>query len=492
MITFFSSKENLILVLIFLLALSIRIPLLNGSFWLDEAAQVLESSRPLTEQLNIVADFQPPLLHYLIHFGLYINSEEWWLRAVGALLPAIVTILFTYKIGTLLWNKRTGLIAALLLASSSFHVFYSQELRQYSLPAGLATVSWFLLLKAWKTDKTNSKDLIAFTLLNTLGLYASYLYPFALFAQLVFVLYLMRKRIKLWLGTLIISGISFLPILPLFLKQLTAGSSLRTDLPGWDQVVSFSQLKVLPLVLAKFLFGVVNVELNILFISLTALLAACIVIFFKHTPSTLKSKQLHAVLIWLILPITTAFLISYLVPVLQPKRVLFCLPAFYLFLASFISTKFKKTTFLLISLVMVINLYGLLQYWTNPNLQRENWKFAIAEIEAKYPTQSAVLFSFPEPFAPWKLYASKSYPAFSSGVILTDSHPNLADEIKKINEYNHVLLFEYLTDLTDPNDQLKSILESFGYEQQGYFVYPNIGKVWIYSKPAAVISYSYQ
>ena len=44
-------------------ALLLRLILINSSFWLDEAAQALESIRPLSQQLQIQNDFQPPLYH---------------------------------------------------------------------------------------------------------------------------------------------------------------------------------------------------------------------------------------------------------------------------------------------------------------------------------------------------------------------------------------------------------------------------------------------
>ena len=65
-------KINLILVF----ALLLRIPLLNGSFWMDEAAQALEVIRPLSKQFDIIADFQPPLLHLILHFAQYFSHTE--------------------------------------------------------------------------------------------------------------------------------------------------------------------------------------------------------------------------------------------------------------------------------------------------------------------------------------------------------------------------------------------------------------------------------
>lgn len=479
---------------IVLIALLFRLPLLSGSFWLDEAAQALESSRSFSQQLNIAADFQPPLLHYLVHFALIAGKSEWWLRLIGALIPGLVSVYFTYKIGELLWSRRVGILASLLLATSSFHIFYSQELRQYSLPAGIATVSWWVLLQVRKQKKLEMKDLVVFATLSALGLYASYLYPFLLISQAIFVLFYLKQDIWKWVGSFVAAGAAFMAILPLFLEQLSVGTTLRTELPGWESVVSFTQIKVLPLVFAKFVFGVSNVEVSLWFVGVVIVLLTLVALLVIRDTKTFFADSRLALLIWFAVPIVTAFLVSYFVPVLQPKRVLFCLPAFYLFVASL--ANFKKSlikdriAFSLVAVFMCLNIFSTAQYWTNPDLQRENWRDLISEIQTQYPTNTAVLFAFPEPFAPWTWYAESSYPAYTSNSILTESNPNLADDIKKINQYDHVLLFEYLTELTDPNQRLQNILESYDYSDQGYLVYPNIGHVWIYSKPSAVISYT--
>ena len=132
-------------VIVIILAAALRIPQLGGSFWLDEAAQVLESARPMSQQLNIRDDFQPPLLHLILHFALYISKEEWWLRTIGAVVPGLLSILGTMLIAKHLLPKPQQLggsvFVGLLLATNSFHLFYSQELRQYALPTALAVWS---------------------------------------------------------------------------------------------------------------------------------------------------------------------------------------------------------------------------------------------------------------------------------------------------------------------------------------------------------------
>ena len=147
------SKKLLPLLLILLLALILRLPHLNDSFWLDEAAQVLESLRPLNQQLQIKDDFQPPLLHLITFLSLKVAQSEWWLRLTGALLPGLLTIVGGYFLGIKIAGKKVAISASLLLATSSFHLFFSQELRPYSLSACFAIWSWFFLLEARRPDR---------------------------------------------------------------------------------------------------------------------------------------------------------------------------------------------------------------------------------------------------------------------------------------------------------------------------------------------------
>lgn len=491
---------------VLILPLVLRLPLLDGSFWLDEAAQALESARPFSEQLLIRDDFQPPLLHFLLHFAMYINDTEWWLRTIGALIPGIITVYYTYKIGCHLVNQRVGLMAAALLSTSSFHIFYSQELRQYSLPAAFAIVAWYILIVAWKSaSKPSVSMLCAFVLLTVGGLYSSYLYPFALIAQALWLLFIDKKYKNYWLAALSASILLFSPWLPGFLDQLQAGTQLQKSLPGWSTVVSPTQLKSLPLVVAKFLFGVQNVDLNVLFISIVGFLAISLVL------ALIKIKRKYTifapVVIWLVVPIIAAWLISFWVPVLQPKRVLFCLPAFYLVVSAIaylsnaetrtnkrVATKSKASAFTLdpgllaVLVLLIINITGTVSYWTNPLLQRENWRTLISSIEEKYPKYSTTLFAFPEPFAPWRWYADNSYPALATGELLLTDEAALST-IKKASEHDHVLVFDYLRDLSDPERKLDGLLIEYGYKQTELLEYPAIGFIRIYSKPTAVISY---
>jgi len=108
-------RNQRVLWVILLVALVLRLPLLTGSFWLDEAAQALESIRPLAQQTDITGDFQPPLFHYLIHFAVQASRAEWWLRLWGSLIPGIITVWATYQLSKKLCAAAGHLLTAYFL-----------------------------------------------------------------------------------------------------------------------------------------------------------------------------------------------------------------------------------------------------------------------------------------------------------------------------------------------------------------------------------------
>lgn len=483
-------------ILIVAIALLLRLPGLNDSFWLDEAAQALEVTRPLSQQLQIVDDFQPPLLHLLLHAFQYINRSEWWLRLWGALIPGLLTVLLTYKIGKEHFSKTVGAVAALLLATSSLHVFYSQELRPYALPAFFATYTWFLLLK---NQSLNKKQQASWILATAAGLFSTYLYPFVVLGQGLFLFFKDIEQKKQYFISLMMSFLLFLPWLPSFLDQLNAGQKLRQDLPGWEFVVSTPQLKALPLVLGKFIYGVLEIDFNLLYLLPILIIFVGFGLNLKRVYEKNKTA-ITGILLWTAGSILIAWIISFWVPVILPKRVIFALPGFYLLLAAafcsaFIKFKIKnldlQKTIALISLLVLItvNLFSLFSYYTKPELRRENWRDLVTTIEQKYPKERSIaLFSFPEPFAPFRWYAS-DYPSLATQSLSLDQVKDLPGLLRPIVDYEFVLVFDYLRDLTDPSDKLTQTVESFDFKQVDHLDYPNIGFVRVYSRAESLTAY---
>lgn len=482
------------LVILIVISILLRLPHLNGSFWLDEAAQALESSRPFAEQHLIRPDFQPPLIHYLTHFSLYLSNSEWWLRSIGALIPGIITIVIFYKLASSWFSKKVALWSTLLLATSSFHIFFSQELRPYSLPAMFALISWYALSK-----KTNFQTLLIFTLATIFGLYASYLYPFVALSQAIWVWLFKRQIWQKFTTTAIISALAFLPWLPSFLGQLNEGGNVREQLPGWDQVVSLTQGKALFLTLGKFLFGLNKIDPTpLVFISLLSLIliGLCLgkdfyLAYHKKEESLLKMKNKYIwILVIFLAPLLLAWLISFAVPVLSPKRVLYLLPFFYLLITAPLDLLPKKIApILLVITVFIINIFTTANYYFDKNLQREDWRTLHTQIVTRFENRNAIaVFSHPEAFSPWRWYDGNDFPSLATGTLSVSQVPDLSEKFKVVNNYQYVLVFDYLRTLSDPEDKILNTIKAFGYKEIEVIDTPNIGFVRVYAKPEAVLT----
>jgi mannosyltransferase len=114
----------------------------TDGIWLDEAGSWLQSKGSLAELISATArDNYPPLHNLLLFASMNVSGTdtEWVLRAPSALL-GIGNILAIYWLGVLIGGRIAGVLAAALLATSSFHIYYSQEARMYTLLALTATL----------------------------------------------------------------------------------------------------------------------------------------------------------------------------------------------------------------------------------------------------------------------------------------------------------------------------------------------------------------
>jgi mannosyltransferase len=199
------------------------------SYWNDEGNTLRLVGRALPDLIAAAGrDIHPPGYYLLLKAWHSLTGDtEFALRAFSALC-GLLTVACVYQLGKLLFAAGAGVVAAFLLAINSFSVYYGQEARMYALLA-LVAVAALLALSRWLLHQKPAAALLL-ALLNALGLYVHYSYPFLMLGQgLVFLLYLARRRNRASLLTFIALN---LITIALFAPQLATAIG---QISGWQQ-----------------------------------------------------------------------------------------------------------------------------------------------------------------------------------------------------------------------------------------------------------------
>jgi len=457
---FFSKRSWIFLILI--LALALRLININQSLWLDEAisfeAATKYSLRDLFLQF-LPKDFNPPLYYLILHFWLrFFPPSELFLR-----LPSVIFGFFTcfliYKIYHLVFmDKKGALLALTLMATGPLLIYYSQEVRTYSLTTFLVCSSVYYFIKFLQCKKR----LLAacYSLFTILMLYSHYLIWLILPAQWLYFFNQKNKDRKLTFNLLICQFViffSYLPWLPILIRQLRIAKRIETD-SNWGQVLGEASFKNIALIPVKFIIGRTSFDNKIWY----GFLVIILVLFFgfliakaffypfrKNPPDGGDpGSEKWMIGFWLLVPIILGSLISFKIPLLTYFRFLFCLPAFYLLVSrGVMMIKNKKA---IIILLLGLNLFFSLRYLLDQNFHRENWEEAVELLHQKNTADAPVLI-FQNVSAPFSYYDRKK----SSLIFIYEK--------ESILDFDCVWLIPYSQPIFDPHDQTREWLESQGF-----------------------------
>lgn len=120
----------------------------SKGLWLDEAFSVWLGWQPLPEMLGWIVriDQHPPLYYILLRFWMALGDRAAVVRAFSAL-ASTLTIPVIYMLGRRLAGRNVGLLSAVILALSPFHVRFAQETRMYALLALYASLAMLALAR---------------------------------------------------------------------------------------------------------------------------------------------------------------------------------------------------------------------------------------------------------------------------------------------------------------------------------------------------------
>lgn len=457
--------------LILLLGFVLRVINLNQSLWLDEATQVILSSKSLYSivfERNV--DFHPPLSYIFYHFWMFFGHFEVWLRLLPVLF-GIATIFVVYKLIGKIFDSKVALLSAFLLAIAPYHIYYSQEVRMYSMVTFFAAMSMYFfnfLKDGWKFR-------LGYVLSSSALIYTHYGGLFLLVAQLLFILCYKRKVLGNFLQLILFLIISYIPWLPFFWEQLKNGVNIDQYLPGWRDVLGVATYKAIPLVFIKFSIGRISFENHLVYGLVFCLVVVIFGLAFLRVLQKIKESNIKLIFFWLLIPVALAIIISIKIPLDQPFRLLYVLPAFYILIAIGIlnSARFKR---FLLAGVILISVFSLSIYYGNQRFWREDWKGAVRFVNNNHCSQCLSLFGWSEPFAPVQWYKIKM-----KGYGILDKFPAEEDSLKKKNlllaNIDKVFFFEYLQGLSDPKHLSEKWLQLNGFNLIEKYDFRGVGFV---------------
>ena len=378
------SRPHLLLAVIILMGFLLRLYGLGSeSLWLDEGISYIWASQSIPDIMNSVADdVHFPLYYLVLHGWISIaGTSEFALRFLS-LVFGTLSIPVLYLVARTLFNRKTALLSSLFLSLSVFHVYFSQEVRVYSLLGLLSLLSmlFFIRLLRRKTPLDSSLYVISTILM-------SYTHPFGLltiFSQFLYMV-LRKSQTRNALRTrhfIILQAAVMAALIPWI--WVLAGQLSRLQSPGSTWIPVPGPLELVKVFAEFFPCG------------LLAFFPLLFYIYFKSRPLTLRNpierESLVLLITWMAFPVTAAFLFSLTFSsVFLTKYLIASSFPLYILVARIVSGKgYPRARKLAIGGFIIISLACLAFYHAEVN--KEQWREATVLVEMNAEPGDLVLF----------------------------------------------------------------------------------------------------
>ena len=408
----FRFVDGLLLVII-LLGFAVRLFRLGvQSLWYDETVSAFLASLPPPELVaHTSRDIHPPGYYLLLHYWATMFGQSEFALALFSVFFGVLLIPLTYLLAAYLANRSVALWAALLVAISPFNLWYSQEVRMYTLGAAMGVLAVYFALRAFSTRSVTLrwKFWISYAVVAAVGLYTLYYFAFLLVAINLLLLMgaILPRYQPATLKSIILANavvlVLYIPWLPAAWRQ-----AANPPVPPWRSPPRLWAVAVeswTALSLGQSVEGAVVWP----FLLLTLVLFI-LGIGYLSTAGTKKQADgsiSPAVLlvVYTFVPLLTIFFISYLTPLYHVRYLFTYAPAFYILLAGGLVWLTIRRQFVvpvvLIGLLGAASAYSIIQFHFNPRFRADDYRAAVGFIQAQWRPGDIILAN-----------AGYTYPAF--------------------------------------------------------------------------------
>lgn len=397
-----SVRDGLAPLAILFLSLFIRVyGLGDENIWIDEVFSVRLANLSLSEIVAETSqDVHTPFYYMILHYWVAIfGDSEFSVRFPSAVF-GFLAVFMIYKTGSLIFDKRTGVLSSLILGLSVFHIFYSQDARMYSLMSLLTLVSFYSFIRLLR--ERSLVFAVGYVLSSALLIYTHYFGVFIIIAQNIYVLTLLpasehdcKLSFRRWVLLQVLVTFLFAPWVVVLVEQI-----LKVRGGYWIPEPSVETLvKSFKLYSGPYLF------LPFLILSLISAVACKKIrggIDRKRLRESIEgycwnirpsdTDKIYLLLLWLLIPIILPFMISKVsTPVYWDRYTIGASLAFYILAAKGISSiNYKYAKFAVIGMVIVISSVNVWKHHTSVN--KEKWKEVAGYLDTNAGINDLILF----------------------------------------------------------------------------------------------------
>lgn len=392
---------------ILLLAAALRLYRLDGqSMWFDEAARLLVAKGDV---LSIVretgGDTLPPLYHLLLHFWGLLSWQDFHVRLPSAL-AGLLLVAVAAALGRAMFDRRTGLTAALIVALMPYQVFHDQQANVYALLAFLAGLQ---MLSFWRAMAGGRRAwLAAFVLSAAAGMYVHYFAGLVTLTVHVWLLLAGRmadggRYRRRWSALLAADGLLVLLCLPLVAYFLRGASQVGGNFWLTRPNVA-APLATLHLFTVSYSLSGLWAALAFV-LTLLLLAVALLELAYAYRRSPAQRPALSYLLLLASLPILLVFLVSQVTPVYLDRTLIVCTPAYALLLArALATTRWRSPAPYLAGALLALMIFSLYGYYFLDRYSKPDYRVVAAYVRQRLDENELLVHSGNGAYLPFLYY----------------------------------------------------------------------------------------
>lgn len=368
------------------------------SLRLDETQSIWQASHSLQFIKDyMIKNVHMPLHNSLLHFWLQkMGSSETSVRLMAAI-PGILSLPAFYFLAKEIFGRRDKALLSLLLASiSPLWIWYSREIRMYTLLLLITVLSYLFYVRFLKYYK--KLDLVAYIIVNIVGVYTHYFFSLVLLVQAIYFLVVwkfgliekVKEKGKKMFAYLIFAALCIAGAFAPWVYNLAQSYGSGSLAPILAKPTSFNLL----LSYFEFTLGYQPETMTGNIIAMWPLAVLIGFIFLAKRENPFKAP-IYLVILGATLPVILVYLISITIrPIYLTRYVVMCLP-FYIILLAWVLSSIKGTKkYILNTFIIGVFCFAVYnQFFSHDIPAKENYRDAINYINANATTRDAIIVS---------------------------------------------------------------------------------------------------